>query len=137
MRMLCLALVLVATGCADARPSESRLAAEAREVARLDADLAGYVAGKPVRCLPPRSDSGVESYGESELLFRVSPRLVYRNTVRGSCPKIGQSRALITRSFGSGLCSGDRASSADLVAGFETGFCVLGDFTPYRKTASR
>jgi hypothetical protein len=140
MRSVALLSVLaVMGGCADARPSETRIAAEAKEAARLTEDLAGYTAGEPRRCLPRQADSGIESYGEKTLVFRVSSRLVYRNDVRsGSCPRIGNSRALITTSYGSGqLCNGDRASSADLVAGFETGFCILGDFTPYRKTASR
>ena len=130
-----LGVVAVLAGCADARPSETRIAAEAKESARLVEDLAGFTAGEPRRCLPRQANSGVESYGETTLIFRVSSKLVYRNDVRnGSCPRIGNSRALITTSYGSGqLCSGDRASSADLVAGFDSGFCILGDFVPYRR----
>lgn len=135
MRILALTLAIATSACVDARAPESRIAAEAREAARLDADLAGYARGAPRRCLPRDADRGVESYGERTLVFRVSSTLVYRNDVRsGSCPRIGNSRALITTRFGgSRLCNGDRASSADLVAGFETGFCILGDFVPYRR----
>ncbi len=130
-----LAAMAILAGCADARPSETRIAAEAKESARLTEDLAGYTAGEPRRCLPRHANSGIESYGEKTLIFRVSRKLLYRNDVRtGSCPRIGNSRALITTSYGSGqLCNGDRASSADLVAGFDTGFCILGDFVPYRR----
>ncbi len=130
-----LGVVAIIAGCADARPSETRLAAEAKEASRLTEDLAGYTAGKPRRCLPREANSGIESYGETTLVFRVSSKLLYRNEVRsGSCPRIGNSRALITTSYGSGqLCNGDRASSADLVAGFDSGFCILGDFVPYRR----
>ena len=130
-----LGVIAVLTGCADARPSETRMAAETKEAARLAEDLAGYTAGAPRRCLPREANSGIESYGDKTLVFRVSSKLLYRNEVRsGSCPRIGNSRALITTSYGSGqLCNGDRASSADLVAGFDSGFCILGDFVPYRR----
>ncbi len=133
--MMLLGMVAVLTGCADARPSQTRLAAEAREASRLTEDLAGFTAGAPRRCLPREANSGIESYGDKTLIFRVTSRLLYRNDVRaGSCPRIGNSRALITTSYGSGqLCNGDRASSADMVAGFDAGFCVLGDFVPYRR----
>lgn len=130
-----LSTLAVLSGCANARPSETRIAAEAKEAARLTEDLAGYTAGEPRRCLPREANSGIESYGDTTLIFRVSSKLLYRNEVRsGSCPRIGNSRALITTSYGSGqLCNGDRASSADLVAGFDSGFCILGDFVPYRR----
>jgi hypothetical protein len=136
MRTIAVMLALVtATSVADAKPSEKRIAAEAKEAARLAEDLKGFTAGEPRRCLPRNADRGIESYGETTLIFRVSSKLLYKNEVRaGSCPKIGKTRALITTSYGSGqLCNGDRGSSADLVAGIDSGFCILGDFVPYRR----
>jgi hypothetical protein len=46
---------------------------------------------------------------------------------------VGNGDALVTRQFGSQMCRGDIARSADLVAGFQTGSCALGEFIPYRR----
>ncbi len=106
---------------------------DARDAAALEKALAGKVAGKPESCVWSRDLGGPESVGETKLLFRVSRNLVYVNETRGSCDGVGAGgRALITRSHGSQLCRGDLASTADLNAGYEDGFCAMGDFTPYR-----
>jgi hypothetical protein len=130
--LLLIPLILAATACAGGPQTEAQIKYEAKEGARLDVALAGKTAGKPLSCLPRYGSHGVESYGDSTLLFRVSRKLVYRNDVRGTCKGVGRDRALITRSFSGALCRGDIAQSADLVAGFSTGHCVLGDFIPYK-----
>ena len=106
---------------------------DARDAALLEKALAGKVAGKPESCVWSRDLGGPESIGETKLLFRVSRNLVYVNETHGSCDGVGAGgRALITRSHGSQLCRGDIASTADLTAGYEDGFCSMGDFVPYR-----
>lgn len=115
--------------------SASRDARHAKEEARLQKELAGLTPGKPQHCIELRHTNGPRSFenGKGTLLFRVSRKLVYRTDTHGNCNGIGRDRALVTRIFGgSRLCRGDIAQSADLVAGFTTGSCAMGDFVPYK-----
>jgi hypothetical protein len=101
---------MMLAGCT-LQPTEKRLQIQAREAARLEADLAGFTAGKPVNCMMSRDARGPEAYGDHSLIFHAGRNLIYRNDTIGSC-----------------------ARTADLVAGFETGSCALGPFIPYRRT---
>ncbi len=125
-------IAAVLSGCA-AAPSGVPSKFEASEQVRLTKDLEGLIAGKPQNCIDLRDAGGTESYGDNVLVFRSGPSLVYKNEVRGSCDKVGRFNTLITRPFGSQLCKGDIAQTADLSAGFTTGTCSLGDFVPYRR----
>jgi hypothetical protein len=126
-------LSLLAAGCANTGPSEATMKFRAKEADRLDQRLANYTAGTPKRCVRSRDLSGPESYGDGTLVFSMGRNLLYRNDTRGSCSKIGQGRALITKNYGSELCSGDIAQVADLSAGYVTDNCALGEFIPYRR----
>ena len=134
MRRLILPVALMTlTGCA-LQPTERRLQIQAREAARLDADLAGFTAEKPMNCVPSRDLRGPEAYGDHSLIFRAGRDLIYRNDTIGSCRGVRRGEALIIRQTSSQMCAGDMAHTADLVAGFETGSCALGQFIPYRRT---
>ena len=114
--------------------SATRDAHYAKEDARLEKALAGKVAGKPVSCIRLRDAQGTESFDNDKgtILFKVSRKLVYRTDTNGGCRYIGNSNALITRSFSGGqLCRGDIATSADLTAGISSGSCAMNDFVPY------
>ncbi len=133
MRILSMMLIAATlAGCASGPPSVAQQRRIDSEAARLDKALAGKTAGKPVSCINLRDAHGPESFGDGTLVFYASRKLVYRNDTRGTCRDIGKHRALITRPFGSQLCRGDIAQSADLSAGFVAESCVLGDFVPYR-----
>lgn len=122
--------------CGTVSASSSRYAeAQAKEDARLETALAGKTAGKPQSCIYLRETHGTESFDNKDgtLLFKVSKKLVYRTDTKGACRRIGRGDALITRSFNGGqLCRGDIAHSADLLSGFHSGSCAMGDFVPYR-----
>lgn len=132
MLILLPALALVA-GCANTPPSESQLRAQARDAAKLEEALAGYTPGKPVNCVESRDLRGPEAYGETTLIFRTSRKLIWRTETSGSCDDVKRGDALVTRQYGSRLCKGDIARTANLQAGFSTGTCVIGEFVPYRK----
>ncbi len=132
MLILLPALALVA-GCANTPPSESQLRAQARDAAKLEEALAGYTPGKPVPCVENRELRGPEAYGETTLLFRASRKLIWRTETSGSCDDVKRGDALVTRQYGSRLCKGDIARTANLTSGFSTGSCVIGEFVPYRK----
>jgi hypothetical protein len=95
--------------------------------------LADYTAGEPKNCVDTRNLRGPQSYGKSVLVFEASSKLLYVTRTSGSCDGIGKGDALVTRQFGSQMCRGDIARSADLVAGFQTGTCAFGEFVPYRR----
>lgn len=124
------AILIVAIGLAAGASAPER---DAKRMAELATELEGRTAGPPRSCIGSRESHGVESFGDSTLVFRVSRNLVYVNEVRGRCPGIGRNRALVTQSFTGGLCRGDRAQSADLISRTSGGVCILGDFTPYRR----
>jgi len=135
MRAILIALPLLAfaTGCASTPKTDAQLKAQAREAAKLDEALAGFTPGKAVDCVDNRDLRSPESYGDNIILFRTGSKLIYRTDTSGSCSGIGRGEALITRQWGSRLCKGDIARTADLTTGFQSGVCSFGEFVPYRK----
>jgi hypothetical protein len=101
-----------------------------REQARLDALLAGKVAGPPVSCLPSRSANNQITIDNNTIAFRDRNR-VYVNNLSSGCSNLSGTYALVVRTTGTGLCRGDIAELADLSSGISVGGCVLGDFIPY------
>lgn len=97
---------------------------------RLTKLLDGMTPGKPRSCIRLRDAQGPDAYGDT-LIFRVSAREVYKTEGKGCGGR--DSDAFITKTYGSDLCRGDVVRRADLVSGFETGFCTVGAFTPYTK----
>lgn len=134
MRPATLLLITVAaSACASSAVSEPRTA---KAEMRLQELLGDKIAGAPVNCLPTR-DSGMVAIDDNTMLFRVGRNTFYRNDPPGGCPGIGRgSYALVTDSFGSGLCSGQIARVVDVPAAVTIGHCTLGEFVPYR-TARR
>jgi hypothetical protein len=118
--------------CAAGGLAEQERRSEVTEQARLDDALKGLTPGKPRSCIPLRDAQGTESFGKDKILFRAGRKLVYVTQTRGSCRDIGNGSALVTKVFGSELCRGDFAESFDTSARASFGYCVMGDFTPYR-----
>ena len=131
-KILILPLVALLGACAGGAPSDATLKYRANEATRLETALAGLTPGKAQSCIRMRDAQSVESFGDNVLLFKVGKKLAYKNETSGSCQRIGDGRALVTRSYSGDYCRGDIARSADLVAGFEAGSCAFGDFIPYR-----
>jgi hypothetical protein len=99
---------------------------------RVEKALAGRSAGKPRSCVQLRDLGDSEVIGD-DIFYRSNHRLLYRNRTSGGCEDARRGDALITKTYTSNLCRGDVVRTADLHSGFETGFCILGDFVPYRK----
>lgn len=129
--IIALPLMLAITASANAGTSWKEKRAT-RNAERLERALAGKTPGKPLHCISLRDAEGPESVGDSTLLFRVSRTLVYRNETRGSCGRIGNGAALVTRTWSGQLCRGDIAHATDLRHGFIEGSCAMGDFIPYK-----
>jgi len=100
---------------------------------RLQQMLAGRAAGQPISCLPPgRSSNDMTSLGNGTVVFR-SGNTLYVNEMRGTCANLRSHYALVTRQFGSGLCSGEIAEVIDPTTGISVSSCSFGEFVPYRR----
>lgn len=103
-----------------------------KQATKLEEELAGKVAGEKVSCIDQRPQTNLTVISNNVLLYRVNKRLIYKNELMGSCNGLTFGDTLIVRVFGTQLCRGDLASSANLMSGMTTGSCALGDFIPYR-----
>jgi len=128
-RILGISLLAVAAACAPVAPVEM----SALEQSNLTQALAGRSAGPAVSCVSQRSLRGNRSFGEGAILFEGTGGTVYVNRPPAGCPNLNLGRALVFRTTGTQLCSGDIATVIDTSSGFSSGGCSLGDFTPYRR----
>lgn len=120
-------------GCAAGQRSADADALTPDQLAILDRELGGKVAGEPVACLPARRADQTIRVSDNILLYRASGRLVYKNELRSSCPGLARDQDIIvSNTTGSGPCRGDIIRLVDRVSGITGSSCSLGDFTPYR-----
>ena len=107
-----------------------------KQAEQLDKQLAGKVAGEPVKCLPNYRTSETIRISDDILLYRAGGKLVYRNDLKASCPGLARdSDIMVVEQFGSSTCSGDFFHLVDRSSGIRGPTCVFGDFVPYRKPA--
>ncbi len=103
----------------------------ANDEARLSKALSGLSPGKPQSCINLSDAQETEAIGKA-LIFRSGRKLLYRSDTSGGCGYQWPSDIFITQTFSNQLCRGDIVKRADLSSGFESGFCITGDFVPYR-----
>ena len=127
------ALLAACAPAGSMEPGAAALSPKQSEV--LDKQLAGKVAGEPLNCLSNSARSfQTIRVSDDILLYRASGKLVYRNTLRGSCPGLGRDNdIMVVRSFGTGTCKGDFFHLVDRSSGMRGPTCVFGEFVPYRK----
>jgi hypothetical protein len=124
------------SACAPAGTAEPRAEAlTPKQTALLDKQLGGKVAGEPVNCLNSNSRSyQTIRVSDDILLYRASGKLVYRNTLKGSCPGLARDNdVMVIKSYGTGTCQGDFFHLVDRSSGMRGPTCVFGEFVPYRK----
>ena len=134
--ILALALPLAAlTSCGDVDSTPKPLTEKQSEL--LTKELAGKVAGTPINCISGFNSTNVVRVSDDILLYRVSGNLVYKNTLRSSCPGLARdSDIMVTEQFGGQKCRGDLIKLVDRTSGIPGPVCSLGQFTPYRKDKS-
>lgn len=127
-----LASVLLLAACAPVAQANSE-ALTPDQLAILDRNLSGKVAGEPVSCITSIGTDQTIRVSDNILLYRVSGRLVFKNELRGGCPGLSRDNdVIVTEVRGSGPCRGDIIHLVDRTTGIRGPSCVLGDFTPYR-----
>lgn len=100
--------------------------------ARLEKMLAGRVAGKPVDCISMFPSNSSTIIDGKAIVYRSGGKL-YVNEPRSSPQTLDSDDILVTRTFGSQLCSTDIVQTVDRLSGFPRGPVFLGKFVPYTK----
>jgi hypothetical protein len=98
---------------------------------QLEKLLAGRVPGKPVDCIPLSSNSSQIIEGKA-IVYRVGGKL-YVNEPRSGAESLDDDDILVTKVFGSQLCSIDTVNLVDRSSRFPHGFVSLGKFVPWTK----
>lgn len=93
-------------------------------------ELVGKVAEKPRSCISLDDARGAKVFNEA-IVYRVSRRLSYVNASKG-CHSFDSDPIFVNEVYSSQLCRGDVVRLLSRSGGIPGGFCVLGDFTPYR-----
>jgi hypothetical protein len=100
--------------------------------AQLEKLLAGRTAGKPVNCIPLSSVSSSQIIKGKAIVYRVGSKL-YVNEPRAGAESLDDDDVLVTKLYGSQLCSIDTVNLIDRSSRFPRGFVSLGKFVPYTK----
>jgi len=102
--------------------------------ARLDRVLAGYTAGESQACISADRGQTLVIENRSTVVAHRGGTL-WVNRLGHECPGFDPPAALIVEVNGSQYCKGDRVKGLPIGQYMSGPFCVLGDFTPYRKMA--
>lgn len=99
---------------------------------KLDKALAGRVAGKPVNCIDPRTNSDTQIFDKTAIVYG-SGRTIYLQ-VPDNAQSLRDDDMLVTTLHGSGyLCSIDTVRLHDRSGGWYRGFVGLNKFVPYTR----
>src|SRR5688572_24262893 len=115
MRSICLLAAVALAGCTTAPEPLARTAEAEQHFQKL---VSGRVAGAPVSCLTRSGAHNMVVIDESRIAFRDGGRIYVNDFRGGSCSNLGSGfYALLTKSHGSGMCSGDIAQVIDTTNG--------------------
>jgi hypothetical protein len=94
--------------------------------------LKGRVAGKPVNCIDPTWQASSTIIDGKAIVYR-SGSTLYVNTPRSGADRLDDDDILVTKIWGSRLCSIDTVQLVDRTSRFPHGFVILDEFVPYTK----
>jgi len=107
-----------------------------------DADLAsllkGRVAEAPVRCIPvsPTDNNSVQIISQRALAWRIGSR-IYVNVPQARAETLDDDDILITEPFGGQLCRNDQVRPLNRMSRIPKASLLLGNFTPYVRSAAK
>ena len=116
--------------------SATALAADrdnSKNEAKLAAAIAGRVAGKPVDCINLRDVRSSQIIDGTAIVYDTGGGKLYVNRPRTAADWLDSDDILVTKTYGSDLCSLDTVSLVDRGARMQRGFVGLGQFVPYTK----
>ncbi|WP_250634244.1 hypothetical protein [Pinirhizobacter soli] len=127
---------ILALGTAALAVCGSALAASkhdpAAELAKL---LEGRVAGAPVTCINQPQALGSRVIDHTAIVYDFGST-IYVNYPKGSADSLSSDDILVTKTYGTQLCTMDIVRMVDRSAHFPKGFVSLGPFIPYKRPAA-
>jgi len=130
-RLALIALVLLG-GCASAQNQQAEAERRAKAEVEIADALKGLTAGEPRHCIDQTRVDNIQTYAGT-ILYRVSPREIYRNNVSGGCFGLARGDIVVTRTATSQLCRGEIIHTVSPGSSIPSGSCGLGDFIPYTR----
>jgi hypothetical protein len=127
--MLAAALVAGGASAKDSKPPKTNPKGEA-ELAKL---LDGRVAGKPVNCISMSNSQESRIIEGTAIVYQATGRTVYVNRPQIGADSLDTDDILVTKTWGSQLCSLDQVRLVDRLSRFPRSFVGLGQFVPYTK----
>lgn len=95
--------------------------------------LEGRIAGKPVRCIDPRSNNGPTIIDAETILYNAGGRRTYRTGPVGTCPSLRPLTTLIVEIRSGQLCENDLFRVLEAGTSIPSGYCRFRAFVPYEK----
>jgi hypothetical protein len=120
-------LLLVLAGCA---PTGSSV--EEREPAGLHRELAARVAGEPRSCAPADPSRGLTVVDGRTVTVDQGATL-WVNRLAADCPGLRPTSTIVAEVHGDRYCRGDRIRALDPGTTIPGPYCILADWTPYRR----
>lgn len=102
--------------------------------AELSKLLEGRVAGEPQNCISVSQARSSRIIDGTAIVYRIG-NILWVNRPRSGADSLNDDDILVTKLYGSQLCSIDSVELHDRSGGFYRGFVSLGDFVPYRRAA--
>jgi hypothetical protein len=94
---------------------------------------ANRVPGKPVNCIPLRDIRSSRVLDRTAIVYEGRGGRLYVNQPRTGAESLRRDDTLVTKTWGSQLCSLDTVRLLDWGSRFEHGFVGLGNFVPYER----
>ena len=101
--------------------------------AKLTAALAGRVAGKPVDCIGLRDIRSSQIIDGTAIVYDAGGGRLFVNRPRIGASSLDNDDILVTKTYGSDLCSLDTIDLIDRGSQMHDGFVGLGQFVPYTR----
>ena len=98
----------------------------------LAAELKGRVAGEPVQCISLNRVRSTRIIENTAIVYDAGP-VVYVNYPRGGAGMLDDWDVLVTKVYGSQLCSPEVVELVDPSTHMKSGFVSLGEFVPYKR----
>lgn len=125
------ALLILAAASALVTPAAIQAKPKLTPQQQLDKLLEGRVAGKPVSCLSTFDTRDMQVIDKTAIVYGTG-NVIYVNTTTHP-DSLDSDDILVTKTFGSELCSVDTIQLHDRSGGFWRGFVGLDKFVPYRR----
>lgn len=125
--MRALLFLLALGGCAAAGSVHDR------ERNALERDLAERTAGEPRRCVPAIQAVALNAIDRRTIVYD-TPGTLYVSRLRADCPGLRPDSAIVVETHGDQYCAMDRIRALEPGTTIPGPICLLGEFTPYRRS---